>query len=329
MTSVVDRRRFLLTSVAGALVGPLVVTAQPAGRIPRIGWLTSSTVHAPNVNAFREGMRSLGYAEIRLDVRAANGRTDRLAALAAELVALKVDVIITDGGPAATAAKEATTTTPIVIGAATTDFLMRQKLVASLARPGANVTGFTISTGPELGGKRLELLREAVPYLSRVLVVWNPTNDGARMALPAIESAARTFGVQAQLLAASDIAELERRLRETGTKAGTAMLTVADAFLWSQREHVVALAIRYQLPAMYPEREFAIDGGLMAYGSTVSENFRRAAGYVDRILKGAKPADLPVEQPTTFEFVINLKTAKALGLTIPPSLLARADQVIE
>jgi len=157
-----------------------VVTAQPAGRIPRIGWLTSSTVHAPNVNALRDGMRSLGDAEIRLDVRAADGRTDRLAALAAELVALKVDVIITDGGPAATAAKEATTTTPIVIGAATTDFLMRQKLVASLARPGANVTGFTISPGPELGGKRLELLREAVPNLSRVLVVWNPTNDGAR-----------------------------------------------------------------------------------------------------------------------------------------------------
>jgi len=274
-------------------------------------------------------MRSLGYGEIRLIVRAADGRTDKLAALAAELLALKVDVIVTDGGPAATAAKEATTTTPIVIGAATTDFVMQQKLVASLAHPGANITGFTISTGAELGGKRLELLREAVPHLTRVLVIWNPTNDGARMGLPAIESAARVFGTQLQLLPASDIAELERRLRETGTKAGTAMLTVADAFLWSQRKHIVALAGRFQLPAMYPEPEFALDGGLMAYGSTVPENFRRAAGYVDRILRGTKPADLPVEQPTKFELVINLKTAKALGLTIPPSLLVRADQVIE
>lgn len=274
-------------------------------------------------------MRSLGYGEIRLIVRAADGRPDRLAALAAELLAREVDVIITDGGPAATAAKEATTTTPIVIGAATTDFLIQQKLVASLARPGANITGFTISTGPEIGGKRLELLREGVPALRRVLVIWNPTNEGARMALPPIESAARVLGTQVQHLAASDIAELERRLREAGPKAGTAMLTVADAFLWSQRKAIVTLAVRYRLPAMYPEPEFAVDGGLMAYGSAVSENFRRAAGYVDRILKGAKAADLPVEQPTTFELIINLKAAKALRLTIPPSLLARADQVIE
>jgi len=302
---------------------------QSAGRVPTIGWLTNSTVHAPNVNAFRDGMRSLGYGEIVLIVRAAGGRTGRLAALAAELVALKVDVIITDGGPAATAAKRATTTTPIVIGAATTDFVMQQQLVASLARPGGNVTGFTISTGPELGGKRLDLLREGIPDLRRVLVIWNPTNDGARVALPAIESAARVFGTQMQLLPASDLSELERRLGEAGTKAGTAILTVADAFLWSQRKHIVALALRYRLPAMYPEPEFALDGGLMAYGSAVPENFRRAAGYVDRILKGAKPADLPVEQPTTFELIINLKTAKALGITIPPSLLARADQVIE
>ena len=322
-----DRRRFLLTSLAGALATPLGTRAQPPGQIPRIGWLTSSTIHAPNVTAFR-GMRSLGYPEIRLEARAAAGRADVLAALAAEL-ALNVDVIVTDGGPAATAAKQATATIPIVIGAATTEFVMRQKLVESLARPGANVTGFTISTGAELYGKRLDLLREAIPGLSRVVVVWNPRNAGARASLPEIESATRSLGVQAQSIAAPDIEELERRLGGLTMTPGAGMLTVADAFLWSQRARIVALAVQHRLPGMHPEREFALEGGLMAYGSNIPENFRRAARYVDRILKGTRPADLPVEQPTKFELVINLKTAKALSLTIPSSILARADQVIE
>jgi putative ABC transport system substrate-binding protein len=328
-SGLVGRRRFLLTSLLGALASPLGARAQAPGQIPKIGWLTSSTLHAPNVSAFREGMRSLGYPEIRLEVRAAAGRADVLTALAAELLALNVDVIVTDGGPAATAAKQATTTTPIVIGAATTEFVMREKLVESLARPGANVTGFTISTGAELYGKRLELLREAIPGLSRVVVVWNPRNEGARTSLPAIESATRALGVQAQTIAAPDIEELERRLGGLTPNPGAGMLTVADAFLWSQRARIVSLAVRHRLPGMYPEREFALEGGLMAYGSNIPENFRRAAGYVDRILKGTRPANLPVEQPTKFELVINLKTAKALGLTIPPSVLARADQVIE
>jgi putative ABC transport system substrate-binding protein len=324
----VDRRRFLLTSLAGALAAPLAVGAQ-AGKIPKIGWLTSSFVHVPNVEAFREGMRALGYPEVRLEVRAAAGRVDRLSALAAELLSLNVDIIVTDGGPAATAAKQATATTPIVIGAATTEFLMRQELVGSLARPGGNVTGFTISTGAELYGKRLDLLREAIPSLSRVVVVWNPSNEGARTSLPAIEAATKALGVQVQPIAASDIEELDRRLSGAVRSPGAAMLTVADAFLWSQRARIVSLAARHRLPGMYPEREFALEGGLMAYGSSVPDNFRRAAGYVHRILKGAKPADLPIEQPTKFDLVINLKTAKALGLTIPPALLLRADQVID
>lgn len=324
-----DRRRFLLTSLSGALAGSLAAEAQPAGRTPRIGWLTNSVVHAPNVEAFREGMRALGYPEVRLEVRAAAGRVDRLSTLAAELLALNVDVIVTDGGPAATAAKQATATTPIVIGAATTEFLVREKLVASLARPGGNVTGFTISTGAELYGKRVGLLREAIPSLTRVVVVWNPSNEGARTSLPAIETATRALGIQVESIAASDIEELDRRLSSAVRGSAAAMLTLADAFLWSQRGRIISLATRYRLPAMYPEREFALDGGLMAYGSSVPENFRRAAGYVDRILKGTRPADLPVEQPTKFDLVINLRTAKTLGLTIPPSLLLRADQLIE
>jgi putative ABC transport system substrate-binding protein len=311
------------------LTAPFAVEAQPAGKVPRIGWLTSSVIHTPNVEAFRQGMRALGYPEVRLELRAADGRVERLAALAEELLSLNVDIIVTDGGPAATAAKQATATTPIVIGAATTEFLLQQKLVGSLARPGRNVTGFTISTGAELYGKRLELLREAIPSLSRVVVVWNPSNDGARASLPAIEAAAKALAMQPQLIAASSGEELDRGLSGPVRSPVAGMLTVADAFLWSQRARIVSLAARHRLPGVYPEREFALEGGLMAYGSSVPENFRRAAGYVDRILKGATPATLPVEQPSKFELLINLKTGKALGLTIPPSLLARADEVIE
>ena len=196
-------------------------------------------------------------------------------------------------------------------------------------RPGGNVTGFTISTGVELYGKRVGLLREAIPGLTRVVVLWNPSNEGARSSLPAIETAIRALGGQVESIEVSDIEGLERRLHERLIRRDAAMLTVADAFLWSQRARIVLLAARHRLPGIYPEREFALEGGLMAYGSSVPENFRRAAGYVDRVLKGAKPADLPIEQPTKFELVINAKTAKALGITIPPSLLLQADQVIE
>jgi ABC-type uncharacterized transport system substrate-binding protein len=321
-----DRRRFLLTSVAGVVATPLASEAQ---QVPRIGWLTNSVVHTANVEAFREGMRALGYPEVRLEFRAAAGRMDRLSALATELVSLNVDIIVTDGGPAATAAKQATATIPIVIGAATSEFLMQQGLVRSLARPGGNITGFTISTGTELYGKRIDLLREAIPRLGRVLVVWNPSNEGARTSLQAIEAATNAIGVQSQPIAAADIEQLERGLGDAARNPAAALLTVADAFLWSQRARIVSLAARHRLPGMYPEREFAIEGGLMAYGTSVPDNFRRATGHVDKILKGAKPADIPIEQPTTFELVINLKTAKALGLTLPPSLLLRADQVID
>ena len=323
-----DRRAFLVSTGALLLAAPSGAEAQPAGRPPRIGWLTSSVVHAPNVDAFREGMLSLGYRDVNLEVRAAAGRMERLPVLAAELLALNVDLIVTDGGPAAVAAKRATATIPIVIGATAAD-LVRQGVVTSLARPGGNVTGFTISTGVELYGKRLELLREATPALNRVGVVWNPGNEMGRLALAGIETAARALGLHVAVFDVRDTQGIEPAFHGVARSRAGGVLTVADAFLWSQRAQIVSQAARHRLPGMYPEIEFAQAGGLAAYGPSVAENFRRAAGYVDKILKGAKPADLPVEQPTKFELVINLKTAKALGLTISASLLQRADKVIE
>ena len=322
-----DRRTFL-TLASGFLALPLGAEAQQSDRAPHIGWLTSSVVHTRNVDAFRQGLRAFGYTEVRLEFRAAAGHMDRLPSLAADLLALGVDLFITDGGPAAFAAKHATATVPIVIGAIGGD-LVRMGLIASLRHPGGNVTGFTISTGADLYGKRLELLRETMPTLSRVTIVWNPRNKDTRADLPTIETAGRTLGLRVDVIGAQDVQEVERAFGLAIRNHAGAVLMVADAFFWGERGQLVTLAARQRLPAMYPEVEFVEVGGLMAYGPNVSDNFRRAAAYVDKILKGAKPGDLPVEQPTKFELFINLKTAKALGLTIPPSLLQRADQVIE
>jgi putative ABC transport system substrate-binding protein len=273
-------------------------------------------------------MRALGYPEITLEVRAAAGQTDRLPVLVTELLALGVEVIVTDGGPAAVAAKQATAMVPIVIGAMAGD-PVQLGLAATLARPGGNATGFTIATGAELSAKRLELLREAMPALKRVAVLWNPRNQVSRPSLVATETAAKTLGIQVEIVDARDGEEIDRAVGGAVRNGATAMLTIADAFLWSQRGRVVSTTNRHRLPAIYPEREFAEAGGLMAYGPNVPGNFHRAAGYVDKILKGTRPGDLPIEQPTKFELVLNLKTARTLGLTIPPSLGLRADQVIE
>lgn len=323
-----DRRTFLRELVGGLLFWPSAAQAQPAEKLLRIGWLTSSVVHTGNVDAFREGMRALGYRDVSLKFRAAAGKIDQLPALAAQLVALGVDVIVTDGGPAVVAAKKATATIPIVIGASAID-LVRQGVVASLARPGGNVTGFTISTGSELDGKRLELLREALPSLTRAAVIWNPRNEANRLKLASLEAPAKALGILLESIQARDVHEIERAFGGAGRRRVDAMLALADAFLWSQRDRIVAVAARQRLPAMYAELDFAEVGGLMAYGPSVADNFRRAAGYVDKILKGTKPTDLPIEQPTKLELMINLKTAKALGLTIPQSLLLRADRVLE
>jgi putative ABC transport system substrate-binding protein len=322
------RRAFLGTLGAALAWPPVGALGQAPAKPPRIGWLTSSVVHTRNVEAFRREMQTLGYRDISLEVRAAEGKMDRLPALAAALAALPLDVIVTDGGPAIVAAKGATSTIPIVIGAAAID-LVQQGVVASLARPGGNVTGFLISTGVELDGKRLELLREALPSLARVAVVWNPRNDANTNKLASLEAPARALGVQLESVQARDVQDIERALGGGGRRRMDAMLALADAFLWSQRERIVAVAARHRLPAMYAELEFTESGGLMAYGPSVADNFRRAAGYVDRILKGAKPADLPIEQPATLELMINLKTARALGLLIPQSLLVRAAHIIE
>ncbi len=320
------RRAFLATLGAAFAFRPIAALGQAPPKPPRIGWLTSSVLHTRNVDAFRREMQALGYRDIHLEVRAAEGKMDQLPELAAALVALAPDVIVTDGGPAIVAAKRATSTIPIVIGAAAID-LVQLGVVASLARPGGNVTGFLISTGAELDGKRLELLREALPSLARVAVVWNPASPRERLA--SLEAPARALGVQLESIQARDVQDIERALAGGARRRLDAMLTLADAFLWSQRERIVAVAARHRLPAMYPELDFSESGGLMSYGPSLAENFRHAAGYVDRILKGTKPAALPIEQPATFELMINLKTARALGLTIPQSLLVRAAHVIE
>jgi putative ABC transport system substrate-binding protein len=235
--------------------------------------------------------------------------------------------MLIDGGAAAVAAKRATSDVPVVVGAMGDP--VRDGIVASLARPGGNITGFSISTGPELIGKRLDLIRETVPGLARVAVVWNESNPTSRLGLKDVADAAKTLGIAVVPLGLRDAPGISHAFGKAARSRVGAVLTVSVAFLWRQREHVVALAGRYRLPAIYSEPEFVSAGGLIAYGPNIPDNFRRAAVYVDRILKGARPGDLPIEQPMKFDLVINLKTAKALGLTIPPSLLQRADEVIQ
>jgi putative ABC transport system substrate-binding protein len=282
--------------------------------------------------AFLQGLRDLGYTEGRnvvIEYRDAEGKLERLPALAAELVALKVDVIVAGGTPQALAAKQATKTIPIVFAAAADP--VASGLVASLARPGGNATGLSLLT-PELVGKCLEQLKQVVPGISRVAALWQPGGHGERTEkdmLKEADVAARALAVRLQFVQARGPADFDRVFSEM-TRARADALTVLPSNLFiSERRRLVDLAAKNRLPAVYPWREFVDAGGLMSYGANNADLFRRAATYADKILKGAKPADLPVEQPTTFELVINLKTAKALGLTIPPSLLQRADEIIQ
>jgi putative tryptophan/tyrosine transport system substrate-binding protein len=328
--------RLLLLLVLGLLVVPLTIQAQPPAKVPRIGYLVTGGLASPEtrvlLDAFRQGLRERGYVEgqnIVIEYRAADGQLERFPALAAELVQLKPEVIVAQGTPAARAAQQATSTVPIVtpvMGDPVGD-----GLVASLARPGGNITGLTF-LGPELVAKRLELLKEALPRASRIVALWHPGAYAERTTSAMVqetEAAARTLGVQLQLVDVRGPDEFERAFSTMTSARAEALLVFPSAMLFNERRRLVDLAARYRLPAIYQLREFVELGGLMAYGASITDLVRRSATYVDKILKGATPADLPVEQPTTFELVINLKTAEALGLTIPPILLLQADKVIQ
>jgi putative tryptophan/tyrosine transport system substrate-binding protein len=319
--------------LALGLLAPLAGEAQQADKVARIGYLALNLAAAPHLpEAFRQGLRDLGYVEGRnvvIEYRDAEGKFERLPTLAAELVALKVDVIVVPSTPAALAAKQATRTLPIVFFQAGDP--VTSGLITSLARPGGNITGLSI-LAPELVGKCLELLKQAAPGVSRVAILWQPGAIGERAdkdRLKRAEVAARALGVQLQVVEARGPADFDRAFSDMTRARAGALTALPSAMFMSERRRLVGLAAKNRLPAVYNAREFVDAGGLMSYGPNVADMFRRAAVYVDKILKGAKPADLPVEQPTKFELVINLKTAKALGLTIPPSVLGRADQVIE
>jgi putative ABC transport system substrate-binding protein len=309
----------------------VIADAQQAGKVPRIAYLSAATASSQvtQLDAFRQGLRALGYVEgknIVIEERYAEEKQDRLSEFAAELVRLKVDVIVT-GGPTVTRfAKAATSTIPIVMAFDIDP--VGSGFVASLAHPGGNITGLS-GLGPELSGKQLELLKEIVPKLSRVAVLGNSTQPGNAPSLRETEAAAREFKVQLQLLDVLKPKDIETAFQAAVKAHADAVLVLGNPFLGAHRKQISELAVKNRLPAMYPQSEFVEGGGLMTYAASRTDLFRRAATFVDKILKGAKPADLPVEQPTKFEFIVNLKAAKQIGLTIPPNVLARADKVIK
>ena len=324
-------RRAFVTGLGAVLAAPHAVEAQRSP-VPRIGYLgnSSPSLEPDLVDAFRQGLREFGYAEgqnISIEYRWAEGRYERFPALVAELVRHKVDVIVTAGTPGALAAKKATKTIPIVIAVA--GDAVGAGLVDSLARPGGNVTGSTTIV-QELEGKRLELLKEIIPRLSRVAVLTNPANPLDPIVLKQTQLAASALHLKLEpIVGVKRVAELDGAFATISRGRPDGLVLLADRFLLAERVRIVELAEQRRLPTMYPYMEMVKAGGLMSYSPSYPDLFRRAASFVDKILKGAKPADIPVEQPTKYELVINVKTAKALGLTIPPSLLLRADQVIE
>jgi putative ABC transport system substrate-binding protein len=322
-----DRRRFLLTSLAGVLATPLAAGAQQQ-KVWRVGIL--STADGPEWDAFRQGLRTLGYVDshnLVLEYRWHAGKYDRLPSLAAELVRLNVDVIVTSAPQPTLAAKAATSSIPIVFVSVADP--VRLGIVESLSRPGGNITGFT--TLPHLGfsGKSLEVLKEAVPTIRRVAILMNPGNVMHPPALQDAALAADALKLKVQIVEARTADDLESAFTAASRERADAMQVFGDPVTFLHRKRVAELALKGRLPTIYLFRPNVEAGGLLSYGPSEPDLLRRAATHVSRILKGAKPRDLPVEQPTTFELTINLKTAKALGLTIPPSLLARADQVIE
>jgi putative ABC transport system substrate-binding protein len=304
--------------------------AQQPGKVLRIGYLAGTTPDAQSarIEAFRQRLRELGYVEGKnfvIESRYAEGKLDRLPALAAELVRLKVDIILSAGPTTTRLFKEATVTIPIVMAQDTDP--VANGFIASLARPGGNITGLS-TLAPELSGKQLELLKEIVPRLSRVAVVGESTNPGNAQSLKEIELAAGAFGVKLQYLDVLDPKDIETAFRTASKGRAQALLALGSSVLASQRAQIAELAVKSRVPAIFPQSEYVEAGGLMTYGVSFIDLYRRAATYVDKILKGRTPADLPVEQPMKFEFIINLIAAKQIGLTIPPNVLVRADKVI-
>ena len=330
-----ERRAFLLSSLAGVLLAaPLVAKAQQTGKLlPRIGFLGNAdpTSATEPLSAFRQGLRELGWIEgqtITMEYRWADGRSERLPELAAELVQAKSDVIVVSGTAAIRAARRATSRTPIVIAAVLGD-PVASGLVASLSRPGGNITGLA-SEYEQIVTKQVQLLAEAIPGLSQLVLLRHAAMTRATdPTVAAATAAADTLGLRTRLLEVREVADFEGAFRAARVARAQAIHVLPSPFLNAHRRHLIDLAARYRLPAMYEFREYVQDGGLVSYGVSLPDMYRRAASYVDHILKGTKPGDLPIERPTKFELVINAKTAKALGLTIPPSLLQRADHVIE
>ena len=312
----------------GILAAPLAAGAQRS-EVPRIGVLNQHTAPNPQVEAFKESLRALGWIDgqnVGMEYRYANDKLERLPQLAAELVQLKVDIIVTGGEAGIRAAREATRTIPIVM--ALSGDPVGTGLVASLARPGGNVTGLSL-LNLELGGKRLALLKEAVPKVSRVAVLWNAANPVKALELKSTQDAAEVLGVRLTSVEIRKPTDFASAFAAIARARPNGLIPLVEVITMAHRREIGEFALKNRLPMMAELREFAEAGGLMTYGPSQLDLYRRAATYVDKILKGAKPADLPVEQPTKFELVINLKTAKALGLTIPPAVLARADEVIQ
>jgi len=323
------KRRDFITLLGGAAAWPLAVRAQQRRKVWRVGALQPGVPPDPLLEAIKDGLRDLGYVEGRdlvFEPRWAEGKHDRLAGLAAELVGLKVDVIYAFSTPPALAARQATSTIPIVFSGVGDP--VGTGLVANLAHPGGNVTGLSV-LATELSGKRFEMLREIIPAVSRVAMLWNNTNPSMVLRANETQDAAAKLGVTIHSIGVHDLIDFEDAFKAVTDGRAAALIILADPFTMARREQLVEFAAKRSLPAIYEIREFAEAGGLISYGPSVPAMQQRVAVYLDKIFKGAKPSDLPVEQPTKFQLVINLKTARSLGLEIPPSLLARADEVIE
>jgi putative tryptophan/tyrosine transport system substrate-binding protein len=328
----VIRRREFITLIGGATAAwPLAAGAQQPAKFPRVGLLStfSPSETAPWHRALRQGLRDLGWVEgenIDIEYRYAEGRLDRLPGLATDLVRLKVDLIFTDTTSPALAAKNATRAIPIVVASA--NDVVESGPAQSLARPGGNITGLD-QIAPELGGKRLEILKEIVPKLSGAAVLWNPENKASRRNWNELQDPARQLGLPLHSLEVRKVDELDKAFEVAATARADALVILPEPVFVANLKRIADFAAKHHLPSVFHLKEFADVGGLMAYGPDRSDLFRRSAAYIDKILKGAKPTDLPIQLPTKFELVINLKTAKAIGLEIPPTLLARADEVIE